>query len=271
MGRQLRRSLMRRVVIHRIKCIIHNMKTTTRAARIHKRTLSEHVYEHVKDGIVSNEYPPGANLSIGAVSQETGVSTTPIREALSRLVAEGLVEHDPNKGVRVAGTTPADVAEIYEVRLLIEPYLARLAARRVPGDSALRRELAELERAAKQVDSWTEKDGLTSSRRRLYSQIDLRLGDLLGRVSGNCLLEKMMATVSSHSGRVHFLAEASLRNSFELTQKANSEHLSIITAIGEGRSENVEALVCEHLSHAKERILEYMALGGASSIDSIRP
>ena len=231
----------------------------TMAHPIARTTLYESVYEHVRDAILSNEYLPGKILSIESLAQETGVSTTPIREALSRLAAEGLVEQAPNKGVRVADITPDDVSEIYEVRLLFEPYVANLAARRVPGDTALDRELSRIEKAAKHVESWSEEDGFTTARRRTYSQIDLRLGDLLWKVPANSLLEKIMATVGSHSRRVRCFAEASSGDDFTLAKKINSEHLAIIHAIKDGRSKDAERLVRKHLSKAKERTLAQLA------------
>lgn len=238
--------------------------------QIAKVTLYERVYEHLRDGILSNEYLPGEVLSIESLAQETGVSTTPIREALSRLVAEGLVEQAPNKSVRVAGITPDDVTEVYEVRLLFEPYVASLAANWVTGNSRLKRELLSIEKAAEQVSSWPKKAHCTPAQRKTYLQIDLRLGALLWMVTANSLLKRIMATVSSHSRRIRSYAEASLHDDFALVQKVNSEHLSIISAIKEGRSKDAEVLVRKHLLKAKQRTLAQLTEAKAEEAEVLK-
>jgi len=75
---------------------------------------------------------------------DDGGSANCVREALTKLSADGLLEYERNKGFRVASITEDDVHETYEVRRLLEPYVARLVVNKVPTDPKLRRKLHEL-------------------------------------------------------------------------------------------------------------------------------
>ncbi len=234
--------------------------------RIERVTLYETVYEHLRDSILSNDYLPGDVLSTESIAQDTGVSTTPIREALCKLAADGLVEQSPNKGARVASISQDDVTEVYEVRLLFEPYAAGLAAYRVTDDPEFKRELTQIEKTAEQVSLWSGNAPFTSAKRKAYQEIDLQLGDLLSKGPSNTLLTKIMTTVNFHSRRIRCYVEATTSSGFELAQAINTEHLAIIRAIKEGRPKDAEALVRAHLSRAKERTVKQLAktLSGTS-------
>jgi DNA-binding GntR family transcriptional regulator len=73
---------------------------------------------------MAGAHDPGARLRQEEVASELGVSTTPVREAFRDLLAEGLIELDAHRGVLVRGLTLADVRELYEMRIVLEPILA---------------------------------------------------------------------------------------------------------------------------------------------------
>lgn len=105
---------------------------------------AERAYSTVRDGILCGKYDAGSRLTEQDLARAAGVSRTPIREALRRLHAEGLVEFEPNHGAVVAFFEPEDAEEIFELRALLEPISARRAAERVtPGVIAELRTLAE--------------------------------------------------------------------------------------------------------------------------------
>jgi DNA-binding GntR family transcriptional regulator len=92
---------------------------------------SDDVYLAIKDALATGRYTPGQYLREEQLAKSLGVSRTPVREALRRLDAEGWVETRPNYGVRVKAWTLQDVREIFEARLLIEPYLAARATQHI--------------------------------------------------------------------------------------------------------------------------------------------
>ncbi|SAK44051.1 GntR family transcriptional regulator [Caballeronia ptereochthonis] len=89
---------------------------------------ADDVYIAIKDALAGGQYGAGQYLREEQLAKSLGVSRTPVREALRRLDAEGWVETRPNYGVRVKAWTLQDAREIFEARLLIEPYLAGRAA-----------------------------------------------------------------------------------------------------------------------------------------------
>ncbi len=86
-------------------------------------------YEKLRNGIVSGDFPPGMHLVETALAETLGVSRTPIREALSRLEQDGLVDRG-SRGLQVRDRSPAEILEIFEVRIVLEGMAARLAAER---------------------------------------------------------------------------------------------------------------------------------------------
>src|ERR1044072_4107141 len=95
-----------------------------------RASLSTVVSEQIRGQILDGKLRPGERLVEDKLSPELGVSRVPVREALRVLSSEGLVTLEPNRGASVAEVTPELVAELVEVRTLLEALNARLAARR---------------------------------------------------------------------------------------------------------------------------------------------
>ena len=95
---------------------------------------ADRAYATVRDGILCGTYAAGSRLTETEVAQTAGVSRTPVREALRRLHAEGLVNFEPNHGAVVAAFELEDAEEIFELRALLEPVCARRAAERASPD-----------------------------------------------------------------------------------------------------------------------------------------
>lgn len=93
-----------------------------------RRTTHELVVEMMREKILSGELPGGSRLVQSELAISMEVSTTPVREALRDLATEGLVRFDPHVGAVVQGLSTAEFREIYEIRTLIEPMVARKAA-----------------------------------------------------------------------------------------------------------------------------------------------
>lgn len=104
------------------------MESEYSSVREKHKSLADLVYEAVRAKIISGEIPPGDWLRQEELSQQFGVSHTPVREALDRLISDGLTERVPHKGVQVATIDEQDIAELYCLRLLLEPIALRLAA-----------------------------------------------------------------------------------------------------------------------------------------------
>ena len=96
------------------------------------RTTSTRVYTEIKRAIIALDLMPGAVIQEEALARHLGVSRTPVREAFRRLEQEGLVKTLPKKGVVVSDVSIDDVLDVFDVRMCLEPFAARLATCRMP-------------------------------------------------------------------------------------------------------------------------------------------
>jgi DNA-binding GntR family transcriptional regulator len=94
-------------------------------------TSSLRVYDDLRESILAGQYPPGTRLRTAALAERLGTSRTPIREALVLLEGDGLVVLEPRRGAVVRGFATDDLADLYEVRALLEPHAASRAATRM--------------------------------------------------------------------------------------------------------------------------------------------
>ena len=103
-----------------------------------KRTnLSEQAYRLLTERILSGEYAAGTRLTEETLAEEFGVSRTPLREALRRLTAEGLIEPLARRGLRVTSPDNAEIAELFLCRSLIEPRVLIDSLPRIPKEEIL--------------------------------------------------------------------------------------------------------------------------------------
>jgi DNA-binding GntR family transcriptional regulator len=101
---------------------------------------TEEAYERVRTAILDGELAPGTVMSQVALALELGISRTPLREALRMLQSEGLIEAEPNRRVRVAPMSPADLEELYVMRVTLEAEALRLSVPKLTSEDFARLE-----------------------------------------------------------------------------------------------------------------------------------
>ncbi|MFE9920557.1 GntR family transcriptional regulator [Streptomyces sp. NPDC005774] len=102
-------------------------------APVKQPPAAERVYAHVKQGVLDRRYEGGTLLTEGELADAAGVSRTPVREALLRLEAEGLIRLYPKKGALVLPVSAQEIADVVETRLLVEEHAVRKAVPAPPG------------------------------------------------------------------------------------------------------------------------------------------
>ena len=93
------------------------------------RTMSGQIVTRIRDKILSGDYAPGSALLQDSIAAEFGVSKIPVREALVRLRAEGLIDIEAHRGFRVRPLLAAEVDEVFRLRLALEPVAVSEGAR----------------------------------------------------------------------------------------------------------------------------------------------
>jgi DNA-binding GntR family transcriptional regulator len=109
---------------------------------------AERAYQAIRQRIMDGSFAPGAALREEMLAAEIGVSRTPVRDALRRLLADGLVESTRNRGTFVAEITTDNLLEVHQLRAMLEGFAARRAAARITAG-----ELAELRRLADAMEA----------------------------------------------------------------------------------------------------------------------
>jgi DNA-binding GntR family transcriptional regulator len=205
------------------------------------QSVADQVYAVLRERIAGGEIERGSRLHQEDLASEFGVSRTPVREALRRLAAEGLVDLFANRGARVATATDEQLRSSYETRLVVEPGAARVAAElRLPAAiAAMKAALREEEKAGK------------SSAKHFKANRDFHLAIVRG--TGNPQLVQFMEHV--WIGRIGATLYETRLDPKGLG-KDHEAHSSIATAIEKGNAERAEKLTRGHLTRAMELIFE---------------
>lgn len=123
------------------------------------QSVSEALYGQLRAGILSGDFPPGQVLRQEELSRRFGASRVPLREAMTRLGAEGLVVLRPRRGYAVPSLEKSEILEIFELRAVVEEHLAGIAAKmRTAKDlAAVLQSLNRMERIAAQTPNQTDR------------------------------------------------------------------------------------------------------------------
>ncbi len=200
-------------------------------------SLGTRVFKQLQNDIINGEYQPGDYLTETKLSEELGVSRTPIREALKQLELEGLVKSTPGRGVVVQGISTKDIEDIYTIRMMIEGLAARWATEKITS-----KELEELKEILDLEEFYTLKGGNTSN----LLKLDSRFHDVIFRASKSRPLMYILSTFHHYAQRAR---SASLETPGR-AQKVFEEHKAIFKAISARDPNLAEKLTTEHAKNA---------------------
>ncbi len=205
-------------------------------------SLADQAYRAIRDLIVTLELPPGAPVREPELVVQLGIGRTPIREALRRLAQERLVEVFPRRGIFVTTVDVRDLARLCEVRAVLEPEAARLAAERATQDDLdeLHELLAVLELRRRRDDRW-------------LIELDERIHRTIYRASHNPLLAETLDEYYAHALRIWMLALARTD-----LRAAVHEHAELLDAILRGRGDRAAELMRAHVETFEEAMRDVL-------------
>ncbi len=204
--------------------------------------LADPVYRDLVDRLIARAILPGERIGIDATSRLFAVSQTPVRLALVRLEADGLVTRVLNSGYRAAPLlTRGQFEQLFDMRLLLEPYAASLAAAHHDGAQAeaMAGTAGELRRMAHKLERLTYGE---------FAQVDARLHDLIATASGNPLLRESQTRLHSH---LHLFR---LRFDARVQHDALGEHEQLLAAIGRRDARAASREMRAHLEASRARL-----------------
>ncbi len=211
-----------------------------------QKPLGDQVYERLRDHVISGELTPGTWLRHDDLAQQLGVSHTPVRHALERLVSEGLAEKVPYKGVRVVEYSAAELAELYALRLLLEPVATRMAANHMTPEL-----LEQLERLLDQSRELGQVRDLTGRR-----EINRQFHAAILSASQSPNLSRLVELVNNRFPD-WMIYEGMLRQPGLLDERLGREedqHHRLIEMLASGQADEAEKLAARHIAEIADEI-----------------
>ena len=217
------------------------LKTSKPKTRV-SENLSTRVYNQIKRLILCNEIMPGQKLNHQQLSERLGVSRTPVREALTRLVQEGYVSFLPNRGFTCKEIRMQEAEELYELREALEAFAVEKAIESLT-DSGL-------DQLKNKVHSYGRDVENRFTRERLVYDQDVHLA--IARMSGNETLRNMLSHVFE---RIVLKRRTDGIYDSARGMSAHQEHLSLLAAIERRDAAEAVAIVRNHIQAGKQNVM----------------
>jgi DNA-binding GntR family transcriptional regulator len=213
-----------------------------------RSTVTDDTTEAVRAILLSGEFTPGQPLRQVELAERLGVSRTPLREALHRLSAEGLVRLDPHRGAVVAQPSVTELLELYEIREAVEVLAVRQAAMR-----CTKQEVEDLSFDLEAMGYITDASAWGRANLRFHQRVfalsrKVQLCDLIGQLGQRSELYVRMLVSSEQQAR-----------------RANHEHEELVQALREQNADQAEAITRHHLRATVSRVAALLSADGDPS------
>ena len=205
------------------------LKEIAAPARRFNSTVEDMVVSVLREAISRGVFPPGAKLHQERIATELGVSRVPFRSALRQLEAEDLVSVDPYRGARVRVTTPEELAEIYELRVLLESHALKIVFTRIS-----QADVDALEVIAIEMDSETDPIRRFDYHQEFFKKLYL--------IAGKARLCELIARLRLEVSR------------YWLTLPVHSDHKEFINLLRMGHSKKAIKWLTEHLREVSKEL-----------------
>jgi len=220
-------------------------------------SLTNELAFRIQEDILRGVLAPGTRLFQEQLSERYGVSRTPLREAIHRLEAQGLVTKLPNRGVVVRQLSERELREIYEVRAELEGFAAALAARQADAGLLAQMDAAQ-ERLSSAIDELrrTGADAAPASLNDRITQGNTEFHVTIREAAGNQRLGEVVRSLEDAFPKDYVWR--SLTSEAEMLALNVAEHTAIRDAIGAGDPELARRLMQDHVMHAWRLLSGYL-------------
>lgn len=215
---------------------------------------SDSVFQILRESILTQVFRPGERLDIKDLTAKLGVSLTPVRDAINRLAAEGLVEIRPRSGTFVTDLSADEVAETFEVRMALECLAAEKMISRISTQhiEVFRELIADLEKP------------VTTERERIFHERkNVELHNLIVELSENRKLIDIYRGLNAHIkiARIHYSREGWTQR----IEQEKAEHRTIFHAIEKRDHASLVQALRQHIRHASLGLVEDIKKSGVRS------
>lgn len=211
---------------------------------IEARTVNQLAYDRLRDLVVSGKLSSGERLDERVLAETMGISRTPVRDAISRLANEGVVEHRPYQGAFVRHFSVQQIDDLYRVRKELESLAVLLAAERMT-----ERDLKALEKTVNRCHR-----ALTAGDVPAFERLDQEFHESLARCSGNEALISCLERLSLQIQLARHRANAAP----DLPQRTTSERESILEALKARDGARAAQYMRDHIEDVQKALLEQL-------------
>ena len=223
---------------------------------LRRRSLTDEVYDYLYEKIIAGKYTAGDWLRQDDISTQLGVSQTPVREALDRLVVSGLAERVPFRGVRVPKLESREIIDAFILRLVLENLAARRASVTIQPE-----QIGILSEIVEKTKTMTSLDDM-STLRQLNKEFHTRIVE----ASGSQLLIKLYE-IATNSFPDWMLYEYLFRHPELLQTSLNREYLehrAIVDSLSRNDPQSASEHVLQHIKNLGEELEIYLDISGKS-------
>lgn len=209
-------------------------------------SLPEAAYHQLKDAIHNGALKPGEFLRQEELARKLGISRAPLREALPRLEADGMIVLRPRRGYSVVALDAEEIGDIFDLRSTLEERAVRAAtARCLPQD---------VQKVLGILNMMKEITPVTPEERRRWSDLNLQFHDALAAASGRRHMARMVSSLRS-------LVEPYIRYDVKMTgdvAQADQEHEELAHAFAAGNVDLAGNLIRQHIQSTADRLLHIL-------------
>ena len=207
-------------------------------------SIADQIFEQLQNEILSGKYKKGEVLSEAKLSEELGVSRTPVREAVRRLEQEHILD-ETGHGIVVVGISAEDMLDMYDIRIQLEGQAAARAAKNVTDE-----QLDKMQEVIELQKFYTDKQGDPSVKSENIRDMDSTFHELLYQASGSVIYHDTLSNI--HKKILKFRkASVSDKSRAELSYE---EHLAILEALRLHEPELARSRTVQHIINARDNI-----------------
>ena len=209
---------------------------------VQEEKLGDKAYKAIREYIVREDLKPGFRLSQSKISEQLGISKTPIKNALIRLEKQGLVNIAPRKGTYIASFSKEDVIEVYDVRAGLECMAIRMGKHNFD-----KKILARLDKLSQNIVTYIENKNY-----KKYIQPDAEFHSLLVELSKNSRLIKFYSTLKYQM----YMIRKQVADLPGRPEGYYMDHKEIFNALKDGKAESAIKILNKHIGQAKSDLIE---------------
>ena len=211
-----------------------------------KLTLTDKIYQDIKDDINAKVFQPGEKLNIKELARKYDVSDTPVKQALQRLSDEKIVVNTPNKGMSVRAMNSYEMGDIFEIRRMLDTFLIKDIVTTLNYNADLRQQLIDNLERQKEFIARDDSDHKPEE----YFELDLEFHTLYLKASGNQKAVDIFCDMQPFT----YATGRYVKQPYSRDCECVKEHEAILEAAFAGDLEKLQEAITAHLNNSKNAL-----------------